>query len=86
MIDSQSRPIEWSRFLDQLDEARVHLEELVLRLDEEGYCDEAWLRVALGHIYAHLNRAWHARSHTDEVTEALWLLFSQFPADVEPVA
>ena len=54
----------------------------------EGF-GEPELRVHLGHVYAHLNRAWHMRDAatsaaldpSDEQCEA----WTQFPRDLKPV-
>jgi hypothetical protein len=84
-MNRDAQPVEWASFLDELDDAREHLAELVQSLQDAGSFDEAELRVNLGHVYAHLNRAWHSRAHSGEITEALWPKFSRFPNDLEPV-
>ena len=86
MISHDSHPIEWCSFIDELDDAREHLEDLVRELVETGRCDEADLRVHLGHVFAHLNRAWNSRSLSGEITDELWSAYSAFPADLDPIA
>jgi hypothetical protein len=84
-MNRQTNPVEWASFLDELDDAREHLADFIQSLQDGGTLDEADLRVNLGHVYAQLNRAWHSRSHSGEITEELWPEFSRFPADLEPV-
>jgi len=47
--------------------------------------DEAHFAVDLGHVYAHLNRAWHARNQPSEMTSEQRDAFSEFPRDLKPV-
>ena len=54
-------PVFWSAFLHQLEDARVHLTELLADITETNQIDEVDLGVRLGHIYGHLNRAWNGR-------------------------
>ncbi len=84
MIDKESRPVEWALLIAELDDAREHLEQLVDQMSENGHFEEEGFRVDLGHIYAHLNRAWHSRSRTSEIPESEWEAYSQFPTDLSP--
>ena len=84
-MNQAANPVEWALFLDELDDAREHLAELIQSLQHAGTFDEADLRVSLGHVYAHLNRAWHSRRHSGEITGDLWPMFSRFPTDLDPV-
>lgn len=85
MIDQNTNPVPWSLLVSGLDDAREHLALLVEEMAAKGSIDEEELRIALGHIYAHLNRAWHSRDHTEEITQKDWAQISRFPTDVEPV-
>lgn len=70
----------------ELDEAREHLEALVNEMTESGVIDEeSEFTVYLGHVYSHLNRAWHSRNQVEEISREQWLLSSQFPKDINPV-
>ena len=53
-MNRDSHPVEWALFLNELDEAREHLDELEASLQSAGAVDEVQLRVDLGHVYAHL--------------------------------
>ena len=85
MINQTDSYVAWSLFVQDLDEAREHLQELVKEMVERGSYDESEFRVQLGHIYAHLNRVWHSRNQTSEITSEQWSAFSQFPKDLQPV-
>jgi hypothetical protein len=84
-MNRDAQPVEWALWIDELEDARQHLEELIQSLMETGRFDEADFRVNLGHVYAHLNRAWHSRSLLGAITEELWPRFSRFPTDLDPV-
>ena len=75
----------WASFVTELDEAREHLEALTEKLTREGNCEESDLAVDLGHIYAHLNRAWNSRNQVQEIASEQWQELSSFPKDLTPV-
>ena len=85
MIDNASNPVAWVLLTDELAEAREHLDDLLTKMVSAGEIDEEIFRVNLGHVYAHLNRAWHSRNHEAQITDDQWPKFSQFPIDVPPV-
>jgi hypothetical protein len=85
MINAKSQPVGWALLLAELDEAQEHLVNLVNELNAAGQMDDDEFAIHLGHIYAHLNRIWHARNQDEGVREDQWTEFSQFPNDVKPV-
>jgi hypothetical protein len=85
MIDQKTDPVLWGLLVSGLDDAREHLETLVAQMAAKGSVDEEEYRVALGHIYAHLNRAWNSRDCREEITQKEWAQITRFPGDVEPV-
>lgn len=85
MINNKENPVAWALLLTELDEAREHIEELTNKMNKEGSIEESEYSVYLGHIYAHLNRAWHSRNQDGEITEEQWPVYSRFPKDVNPV-
>lgn len=87
MISQNNTPVAWAMFLDELDDASEHLAEMIDDLANDVDYDEENFRIALGHIYAHLNRAWNNR-HTasDEYDSNTWFEARQFPDDLEPLA
>lgn len=68
MINEEENFLVWVTWMDELGDARQHLDELVKKLASNGRCDESEFKVELGHVYAHLNRAWHSRNQTSEIT------------------
>jgi len=75
----------WVALIDGLDEAKEHLADLTNQLHSSGQMNEAEFSVYLGHIYAHLNRAWNGRNRSsEEWTDEEWNMHSQFPRDIEP--
>lgn len=85
MINNKSNPVEWAMLVTELDEAREHLESLTNSMAEAGAIDETDYAVQLGHVFAHLNRAWNNRDLKGEMPEDEWAKSSQFPSDLEPV-
>ncbi len=86
MLNATDNPVEWVLFMDELDEAKEHLEKLTKDLSQAGRFDESEFAIYLGHIYAHLNRAWHRRNLTTAITDEEWNAFRRFPQDIEPIA
>ena len=84
MVDSSSY-VAWARLITELDDAQEHLKSLINEMTAKGALEEAELQSSLGHIYAHLNRAWNSRNNTFEITENQWREFSQFPTNIDPV-
>jgi hypothetical protein len=74
----------WALLMHELEDAQEHLTQLIQQLSEQIDDDEVEFRIALGHVYAHLNRAWHARNEPDGIPAESWLQYSQFPTDLEP--
>jgi hypothetical protein len=84
MISKEANPVEWAMLLQELEDAKEHLTTLIADLDSDPEYDEANLRIDLGHVYAHLNRAWHRRDTVRDFSDATWELASKFPQDLEP--
>jgi hypothetical protein len=85
MISDAEHPVEWAMLTTELDDAREHLESLINEMTKAGLIDEADYAVQLGHVCAHLNRAWNSRSLEGEISEDEWEMYSQFPKDLQPV-
>ena len=85
MIKKDKSPVQWAAFMYELEDAKEHLERLILDLESDPDFDEINLRIDLGHVYSHLNRAWFQRnteldcSKPEEFEKA-----SQFPIDLDP--
>lgn len=85
MISNSTSPVSWVLLIDELVEAAQHLQSLADEMSAEGVIDEAEYSVRVGHVYAHLNRAWNTRRVEDGAQELGWELASGFPSDIEPV-
>lgn len=85
MVDPSNYPVAWSQLMYQSTDAHEHLGDLIARLTASGPQSDEEFSVNLGHVYAHLNRAWHLRNQSAELTDEQWAQFSAFPSDVTPV-
>ena len=86
MINRQEHPIGWSFLLDELSDAQEHLQTLLKEIAENPEYGEPELRIDLGHVFAHLNRAWYRRNVQEDFPESDWDIATSFPTDIEPVA
>ncbi|WP_440976359.1 hypothetical protein [Pseudoxanthomonas winnipegensis] len=86
MIDRKNHPVGWAMLLHELEDAREHLQALIEEMEADADYDEHSLRVDLGHIYAHLNRAWRRRYVKEDFAEEDWDRARAFPDDLEPIA
>jgi hypothetical protein len=82
MIDKDENPAAWALLLDELDDAREHLENLVNEMSTSDDFSEVEFRIALGHIYAHLNREWHGRGDCGEAALEKHDEYSELPTDL----
>jgi hypothetical protein len=85
MINKQKHPVAWAALMYELEDAREHLSHLISEIESDPDYSEGNFRVDLGHVYAHLNRAWHGRNAVNGLPEKDWQSASQFPQDLEPV-
>jgi hypothetical protein len=82
MIDRKLQPVEWAALLYELGDALAHLGSLIKDIEARPGYSDGDLRVDLGHVYAHLNRAWWQSSKP--LSEDDWELASRFPDDLAP--
>lgn len=85
MINKTENPAEFALWLYELEDAKKHLEQLIKEASTDPEFGEEELRVSLGHVLAHLNRAWNFRNTNAELTEEQWNAFRAFPQDLEPL-
>lgn len=85
MIAKENAPIGWIFLMSELEDAKEHLSTLIEDMRQDSEYDEANLRIDLGHVFSHLNRAWHRRDIREDLSEVEWEKASQFPADLEPL-
>ena len=86
MINQKDHPAGWYQLLDELSDAHEHLGHLIKELQEDPEYDDSNLRIDLGHVLAHLNRAWLCRNEPDGLSEEKWSQARDFPDDLEPIA
>lgn len=76
---------DWLLF--HLREARDELSRTVDELERGSDFDEGELRVALAHLYHHINTAWNSRDASRDAIEnqsdANWAAWGRFPADFD---
>ena len=84
MIKRDHHPVGWAMLNYELADAQEHLGNLLKHLDDPEYSEEEF-RVELGHVYAHLNRAWYQRNLPQELPQSEWELASKYPSDLDPV-
>jgi hypothetical protein len=85
MIDPVQHPVGWSQLMWELNDAHEHLGNLISELTKDGAQPDPEFAINLGHVYAHLNRAWHLRNQLEQITDEQWPRFSAFPSDLQPV-
>ncbi|MFZ6673550.1 hypothetical protein [Undibacterium sp. Xuan67W] len=85
MINKEANPVEWAGLMYELEDAREHLAALIVDMEKDPEFDETVLRIQLGHVFSHLNRAWHRRDLNRDFVEEEWTNASKFPNDLEPI-
>jgi hypothetical protein len=85
VINEKENPVEWAMLITELDEAREHLDSLIKTMAETESVDESEYAVQLGHVFAHLNRAWNSRELIGQIGDGEWQTYSAFPDDLDPV-
>ena len=83
MINSNDNPVEWASLLYELDDLKEHLDSLIDQMHKNGKIEDEEYRIQIGHLYAHLNRAWNSRNAIDEEKEKKFEEFTEFPQDIE---
>jgi len=83
MIESKENPVEWAGLMYELDDLKDHLESLINVMNENGEIQKEEYRIQIGHLYAHLNRAWNSRNATSDEVENNIEKFTKFPKDIK---
>jgi len=86
MINRSDNPVEWTLLVDELTEASEHLTSAISQITTDPAYDESALAVHLGHVMAHLNRAWASRNISRELTDSEWEQFREYQPDLRPIA
>ena len=85
MINKDSAPIGWDGLMYELEDAHEHLGALISHMNNDPDFDETNFRIELGHVFSHLNRAWHRRDSVEGLNEEEWLAASDFPTDLDKI-
>ena len=85
MIDKKSNPVAWAMLIYELEDTKEHLSNLTDALHSTKCIDETNFKIQISHIYGHLNRIYHSRNYTGEISEEKLLEYSRFPTDIDPI-
>lgn len=85
MISKESAPVEWAALMYELEDAQEHLASMIAKMNSDADYGEGSRRIDLGHVFSHLNRAWHRREKIEGLDEREWLEASKFPTDLDPI-
>lgn len=85
MLDREGQSVAWSQFMFELTDAQEHLATLIAELNSPEQIDDDEFAVHLGHVYAHLNRAWNSRNLDKQITDENWERSTEFPTDIRPI-
>ena len=81
MINKNDNPVEWALLIYELDEAREYIEEQLHQMKNDDFCDIEFA-ILLGHVQAHLNRAWHVLNLKCLMSQEEFEIFNQYPTDL----
>jgi len=85
MVDQENHPVAWAMLTYELDDAYQDLGILGELMRSRGHIGEEEFRVRLGHIYAHLNRAWNGRNNSEDAATEAADSQRRFPGDLDPI-
>jgi hypothetical protein len=87
VLSAAEHPVAWAILVYELADAHEHLRTLVAQMQAAGGIEEPDFAVQLGHVFAHLSRAWHGRGdpRLDDQSADLHAERSRFPTDLYPV-
>jgi hypothetical protein len=83
MINKQEHPVGWALLMYELEDAQEHLTKIIADMESDPDYGEGNFRVDLGHLYSHINRAWHRRDTEEDLPENGFEKASEFPTDIE---
>jgi hypothetical protein len=68
----------------ELEDAKEHLESLIIEMNKEGSINEIEYNIQIGHVFAHFYRGWNSRSKIGKYDDKEREQFSSFLSDLEP--
>ena len=66
----------------ELDDLKEHLESLIDQMNNSGEIEAEDYQTQIGHLYAHLNRAWNSRNDITDIDDKNFEKLSEFPKDI----
>ncbi len=87
MLSQEEHPVAWAMLGYELADAHEHLGALLAQMQAAGGIGEEDFAIQLGHVFAHLNRAWHGRKDPklDAIPYEEHAARSHYPTDLSPV-
>lgn len=58
--------------MSELEDAKEHLSTLIEDMRQDPEYDDTNLRVDLGHVFSHFNRAWYRRDVREDLSSVEW--------------
>lgn len=86
MINSKDDPVGGAMLMYELQDAQQHLESLIEAMASDPAYAEDSFRTHLGHVAAHINRAWQRRLVHEDMTDEEWNAAREYPSDLRPIA
>ena len=86
MINRRNHPVGWAQLMSHLNDARDHLSTLITEAEADAEYAEENFRVDLGHVLAHIHRAWYCRNSPNNLSDAEWEKARDTPQDLDPIA
>jgi hypothetical protein len=83
MINKEAHPVGWALLMYELTDAQEHLAHLIAQMESDPDYGEENFRIDMGHLYSHLNRAWHRRDVAEDLADDGFGTASEFPKDLE---
>lgn len=84
MVNKNEHYVEWVLLIQNLEDAKEHLENLIMSMIEQPDYEETDFQFDLAHVYNHLNRAWNSRHDINGIIYDQWDKYNQFPIDLNP--
>lgn len=69
VIRKKASLVEWAALMYELEDAQEHLTALISEINAADEFHEADLRIQLGHVFSHLNHAWHRQDKPDGLNQ-----------------
>lgn len=65
MINKKDNPMGWDTLIDELDSAKMYINNLIKEMNSKSFEGEVYYKAQITNIYASINRAWNFRNMKD---------------------